>query len=110
MPDPPIRIPSVLRDPLFVAGIVGATLLVVLFYRLVAVATARKWMQGYIDEKGLDAEIVRFGWPPARYWFVPWPWRGDFWAKVRFSDGTERWARLRGSLIEKRGYSVKFFS
>lgn len=66
----------------------------------------RKFMESYIEENGLDAEILKIGIPPIRLWLRNR--KGDNWAKLKMADGTEQWARVRSGLLS--GTSVEFFS
>lgn len=66
---------------------------------------ARAYMEKYIAENELDAEIVKVGIPPLRLWLRNR--KGDNWAKIRSSDGSERWARIRTKLFG--GEPVDFF-
>lgn len=66
----------------------------------------RKYMEKYIRENGLDAQVVHSGIPPLRFWLRNR--KGDNWVKVRASDGSEQWARIRGRLFSDD--SVDFFA
>ena len=66
----------------------------------------RKYMENYIQEHELDAEVVRVGIPPLRLWLRNR--KGDNWVQIRFSDGTVKWARIRTKLFG--GQPVDFFA
>ena len=65
----------------------------------------RAYMERYIEENNLDAEVVSVGIPPLRLWLRNR--KGDNWVKVRSSDGSERWARIRTKWLG--GEPVDFF-
>ena len=67
---------------------------------------SRAFMEKYIQENGLDAEIVKVGIPPLRLWLRNR--KGDNWVKIRSSDGTEQWARIRNKMFG--GTPVEFFA
>lgn len=68
-------------------------------------ARGRAYMEQYIEEQNLDAEIVKAGIPPLRLWLRNR--KGDNWVKLRSSDGSERWARIRTKFFG--GEPVDFF-
>ena len=55
--------------------------------------SGREFIENYIEENELDAEVLHVGIPPLRLWLRNR--KGDNWVKVRFADGSEKWARIR---------------
>jgi hypothetical protein len=58
-----------------------------------------------LQRDGVDAEIIKMGIPPVKLWFRNR--KRDTWAKVRFGNGTEQWARLRNPLFGES--TLEFF-
>ena len=69
--------------------------------------SAKAFMNNYIEENDLDAEVIKVGIPPIRLWFRNR--KSDSWVKVRCSDGEVLWARIRRRLISG-GDPVEFFN
>ena len=67
-----------------------------------------KMARGYVEKRlkadGVEAEIVTVGIPPLRLWLKNR--KGDSWCKLRFADGSEKWARLRGRLFGGTGFDI----
>jgi hypothetical protein len=58
---------------------------------------ARGAIEKRLQSEGIQAEIMKVGIPPLRHWLSNR--KGDSWCKLRFSDGSEKWARLRGRIF-----------
>ena len=56
---------------------------------------ARRYIEQYLQNEQIDAEIEKVGIPPLYLWLRNR--KGDSWVKLRFSDGSTKWARLRST-------------
>ncbi|OAI57847.1 hypothetical protein AYO47_07420 [Planctomyces sp. SCGC AG-212-M04] len=67
-----------------------------------------KMARGYVEKRlkadGVDAEILKVGIPPLRLWLKNR--KGDSWCKLRFADGSEKWARLRGRMLGGTSFDI----
>lgn len=84
----------------------GGTCLGLLILWLVRwrISVTKKVTEKWIAENNIDAEILKVGMPPLRLWLRNR--KGDSWAQLRFSDGTEQWLRIRGRLFSDDSYDL----
>jgi len=50
-----------------------------------------KGLEKHEEKTGQEVELLNAGMPPLRLWLLNR--KGDCWGRVRFADGTEKWAR-----------------
>lgn len=61
---------------------------------------SRSLMEKYLVENGIDATVEKAGIPPLRLWLKNR--KGDSWCRLRYTDGSARWARIRSTFGGRR--------
>jgi len=64
----------------------------------------RRYVVKRLEKDGVDAQILKVGVPPLHLWLKNR--KGDSWAKLRFADGTEKWARIRDRLFGDTSFDL----